>query len=93
MNYEVRIRPSAEKDLKGLPKAVQARVAVALRSLEGNPRPPGMVALKGEPTGNYRLRVGSFRIGYEVDDTAHVVWVWQIGDRRDFYEKAKRRRK
>ena len=93
MKYEVRSRPSADKDMKGLPEAVRVRVARALRSLGDNPRPPGIVPVKSAPPGNYRLRVGAYRIGYEVDDGARVVEVWQVGDRRDFYDNAKRRRK
>lgn len=91
MRYEVRIRPSAEKDIKGLPEATMVRVARALRALGEDPRPAGSLAVKGEPPGNCRVRVGSFRIGYEVVDETRTVWVWQVGNRRDFCKKAKRR--
>jgi mRNA-degrading endonuclease RelE of RelBE toxin-antitoxin system len=50
------------------------------------------VALKGAPTGNYRLRVGDHRMGYAVDDEARTVTVWLIAARKRFYQQMRRRR-
>lgn len=92
MSYEVGLTPAAERDLKRLPETAQHQIARQIRDLAIEPRPSGIVALKGDAPGTYRLRVGNYRIGYEVDDQLKTVRVWQIGDRKRFYERAKRRR-
>lgn len=92
MSYQVRMTPAAEKDLKGLPKAVRVQVAKQLRRLAEDPRPPGAAAVKNRLQGDYRVRVGNYRVGYEVDDKQQTVTVWQIGDRKRFYDRARRRR-
>lgn len=92
MSYQVRMTPAAEKDLKGLPKAVRVQVAKQLRRLAEDPRPPGAAPVKNRLQGDYRVRVGNYRVGYEVDDQQQTVTVWQIGDRKRFYDRARRRR-
>ena len=92
MSYQVRMTPAAEKDLKGLPKAVRVQVVNQLRKLAEDPRPSGAAPVKNRPQGHYRVRVGDYRVGYEVNDKQHTVTVWQIGDRKRFYDRAKRRR-
>jgi len=91
VSYGLELEERATKDLHALPDAAYHRVVAALKKLADNPRPAGLVAIKGRP-GDYRIRVGTYRIGYEVDDKARVVTVWEIGDRKRFYQQAKRRR-
>ena len=69
------------KDLTRLLRNVEARVAAMLRGLIEEPRPDGVKRLKGAES-IYRLRVGSFRILYEVEDGALLVLVIRIGDRK-----------
>jgi len=54
--------------------------------LEENARPSGCVKLAGEPD-LYRIRVGDYRIVYQVKDTALIVLVLSIGHRRDIYRR------
>lgn len=82
--YEVVVARRAVKALTSLPRAEQQRVRAAIDLLAENPRPPGCVALKGE-AGVYRVRVGDYRILYEVHDQRLVVQVIRIGHRRDVY--------
>ena len=91
MSYRVEVQLSAERDFDHLPAKAQGQVFRALAALEENPRPPGIVALKGKLKGRYRLRTGDFRISYSVEDKAKVVRVWQIGNRDKFYNQARRR--
>ncbi len=92
MSYAVVFIEAAEKDLDRLVPDMRRRVLVALSSLEENPRPSGIVAIKSAPPGHYRLRLQNIRVGYQVDDKTRTVTVWQIGDRKRFYDQAKRRR-
>jgi len=59
------------------------RADEAILKLAGNPRPSGVKKLSGLPL--YRIRVGTFRILYEINDAQHLVTVITIGHRRDVY--------
>lgn len=93
MSYRVLYRASAESDLKSVPEPVQAEIRTAVRSLADNPRPPG--AKKLVDMGNaYRIRIGQYRIGYQIaDGRLLVVTIVAIGDRKAIYPLLKRRLK
>jgi mRNA interferase RelE/StbE len=84
MNYTVRLKRSAEKELEDLPDHVHDRIVKRLLALEQNPRPRGVKKLKGRAE-EYRLRVGDYRILYVVDDAIQVVEVIAIRHRREVY--------
>jgi mRNA interferase RelE/StbE len=95
VSYQVSLRPSAVKGLDSLPGDVQRRVAARLRELAEDPRPHGHVALREQGLkGSFRIHVGrDYVVAYDIDDAQELVDVWQIGNRRSFYEKAKRRQR
>ena len=70
--------------MKKLPHGALARVAAALASLASEPRPHGVKKLSGEEN-LYRVRVGDYRIIYQVRDRELVVLVLKIGHRREIY--------
>ena len=80
-NYELRIKPSAVKELEALQTNDRRRVIGKIQSLAEEPRPAGSEKLSGHD--RYRLRQGSFRILYEVTDADSTVTVVKIGHRRD----------
>jgi mRNA interferase RelE/StbE len=82
--HRVEIARRAFKVLVDLPRREQQRIRAAIDLLADNPRPPGCVAMAGEPRA-YRVRVGAYRIVYEVFDDRLVVQVVRIGHRRDVY--------
>lgn len=82
--YELRLVRSARKELEALPDTVLVRVARQLDRLPATPRPPGCKKLRGA-TDLWRLRVGDYRIIYAIDDTARVIEVRAIRDRKDAY--------
>ena len=82
--YRVVVERSAEKDLKRLSVEIRARVATVLRSLATNPRPSGSRKLAGTKH-DWRVRVGDYRIIYEIADVIRVVRVQRIRHRRDVY--------
>ncbi|MGH7966644.1 MAG: type II toxin-antitoxin system RelE family toxin [Candidatus Binatia bacterium] len=86
MAYTVELSNRAKRDLASLSAELQTRIIKALRTLETNPRPSGIEKLKGENNA-YRLRVGDYRILYEVYDKVLLVLVVKIGHRREVYRK------
>jgi mRNA interferase RelE/StbE len=84
--YKVDLSNRAKRDLAALSVDLQTRIVKALRTLEVNPHPSGVEKLKGQDNA-YRLRVGDYRILYEVHDQILLVLVVKIGHRRDVYRK------
>jgi mRNA interferase RelE/StbE len=82
--YSVEIARRALKALTALPREEQQRVRAAIDLLADNPRPPGCTKLTGEDD-TYRVRVGVYRIVYEVLDDRLLVHVVRVGHRRDVY--------
>jgi len=92
VSYEVRFEKAAERDLDRLPPDVQRRIIPRIEALADDPRPPGAEALHGQLRGLTKLRVGRYRISYEIDDEQRLVTIIEIGHRRDIYRRLGRRR-
>ncbi|HEX7354730.1 MAG TPA: type II toxin-antitoxin system RelE/ParE family toxin [Mycobacteriales bacterium] len=84
--YRVEVARRALKSIAVLPRKDQQRVRAAIDLLADDPRPPGCVAMVGEPHA-YRVRTGDYRIVYEVFDDRLLVQVVRAGHRRDIYRK------
>jgi mRNA interferase RelE/StbE len=85
VSYRLAIKPSASRELERLDDQVLHRADEAILKLAENPRPHGAKKLSGVPL--YRIRVGTFRIVYEVNDAQHLVTIVTIGHRREVYRK------
>jgi mRNA interferase RelE/StbE len=80
MSYQLYIKPAAEREIDRLPRTLQRRIAAALSRVQTDPRGQGTVKLSGTKS-TYRVRVGDWRIIYEIDDSAKSClsqW-WRIG--------------
>jgi mRNA interferase RelE/StbE len=86
LRYLLRIAPRAERDLARLPEAVRSRIVARIRLLASDPRPHGTKKLSGEED-FYRVRVGDYRIVYEIQDKRLVVLVAKVGHRRAVYRR------
>ena len=84
--YNVEIARRAVKAIAQLQRAEQQRVRAAIDLLADEPRPPGCVALAGEES-VYRVRVGDYRIVYEVIDDRLVIHVVRVAHRREAYRR------
>jgi mRNA interferase RelE/StbE len=84
MPYTVLLRPAADRDRRSLPPDTRQRIAQALLSLEADPRPPGAVKLAGSRD-RWRIRVGGYRIIYQIDDSSSQVLILRIAHRREAY--------
>ena len=82
--YTVLILPSAQKQLSKLPNAIATRIEDKLLELEQDPRPPGCKKLRGRDA--WRIRIGDYRVIYEINDGRLIVTVITIGHRREVYE-------
>ena len=84
MSYRIEIKPQAEKALTRIPNPHRRRVAAAIDALARTPRPAGCAKLAGAEDA-YRIRVGDYRIVYEVHDRVLVVYIIRIAHRKDVY--------
>ena len=82
--YAVLILSSAQKQLSKLPNAIATRIEDKLLELEHDPRPPGCKKLKGRDA--WRIRIGDYRVIYEINDGRLIITVITIGHRREVYE-------
>jgi mRNA interferase RelE/StbE len=83
-SFKVTFKPSVEKDLRKLPKAVVSRLIERAESLAENPFPSASEKLTSTER-LYRLRVGDYRIVYEVNSEAGRITIYYIRHRREVY--------
>jgi len=83
--YEDIITSHAERELRRLDRSTKNRILPAALALADNPRPHGCLKVKAEER-LWRIRVGDWRVGYEIDDATQVVRIITIGHRREFYD-------
>lgn len=84
MPYAISYTSSAAKALRKIERATSRRLLQAIGRLSDDPRPPGCIQLKGGE-GELRIRVGNYRVIYEVKDEQLVVLVLHLGHRREIY--------
>ena len=82
--FDVFLERAAEKDLRRLSKDVHGRVVTAIAGLAREPRPAASKKLTGSKS-DWRLRVGDYRILYEIAETIRVVRVYRVRHRGDVY--------
>ena len=86
MAYRVEFTPRAERDFKALDGSIRGRIKRRIDALAENPYPPGIKKIEGEGE-LYRLRVGDYRILYQVKGKILLVLIVGIGHRRDVYRR------
>lgn len=84
--YELKLKPSVARDLRGLPQADVRRVLDRIAALRETPRPSGCRKLAVIEL--YRVRQGDFRILYTVSDDPPTVAIVKVGHRRDVYRES-----
>lgn len=82
--YLIVILPSAEKQIKKLPTIINSKIITAISNLAKDPRPAGCKKLKGIIA--YRIRIGNYRVIYEIHDDRLAVIVIAAGNRKDIYK-------
>jgi mRNA interferase RelE/StbE len=83
VSYSLQIKASALKEIRALPKEDRQRVVTAIDALAD--RPHQGTQLKGDALGLRRIRVGHYRVIYEVQAAILVILVLRVGHRKDVY--------
>ena len=86
MTYTVIIPKVVQKQLDALPEDIYERVIEKLQQLAEDPCPSGVVKLKGTDN-EYRIRIGDYRVLYEINDEELIILLLQCKHRRDAYRK------
>jgi len=84
MAYAIEFKPAAFRQLEKLPREVQERIAVKIETLRNDPFPAGCKKLFGLPD-LWRVRVGDYRVIYQVRRGMLLILVLTVGHRRDVY--------
>jgi mRNA interferase RelE/StbE len=83
MKYQIILPKSVQKELDHLPDEIANRILARLAGLEANPRPADVKKLKGRDA--WRIRVGDYRVIYEIQDRILKIIVIHAGHRREIY--------
>ncbi|MGB4777197.1 type II toxin-antitoxin system RelE family toxin [Microbacterium sp.] len=86
MSYRVEFTTAAARQVRKLPRPARDRVLAAIEGLQYEPRPQGAKKLVGEQTA-WRIRIGDYRVIYDVFDTELIVTVVRAGHRREIYDR------
>jgi mRNA interferase RelE/StbE len=84
VSFTLQFKPAALRQMAKLPRDLQKRIALRVESLRELPFPPGCKKFHGEPY-TWRIRVGDYRVIYQVQAGALLVLVVMIGHRREIY--------
>ena len=83
MSYALGILPRAQRELGALPTENYQRLREAIFALADEPRPQSSRKLTGRK--GWRLRIGDYRMLYDIDDTKQTITIVHVGHRRDVY--------
>lgn len=83
--FTIEFKKTAAKELAALERIDQARIAAAIKVLTEDPYPRGSKKLKGANA--WRIRIGDFRVIYEIYENQLVVWIIRVAKRSEVYSK------
>lgn len=83
-HYNINFNKKARKKLDSMSDVIVMPILIAIENLAENPKPKGYKKLKGRS--GYRIRVGNYRIIYEIFDEIVLIDVIDLGHRKDIYE-------
>lgn len=84
MSYQIEVKKSAAKALKKIPKADRKRIVDKIDSFAESPPSPDTTKMKGDNP-FHKVRVGDYRIVYEIQEDVLLILVVKIGHRKDIY--------
>ncbi len=81
--YKIEVKKSAEKELRKIPKKELIKIIDQIGSLADNPHPPGSKKLTNQE--KYRIRIGNYRVLYNVEDEILTIFIIKVGHRKEIY--------
>jgi len=81
--YRIEVKKSAEKELRKIPKKELIKLISQIGSLADSPHPPGSKKLTNQE--KYRIRIGNYRVLYNVEDEILTIFVIKVGHRKEIY--------
>lgn len=85
-SYQIEWRKSTKRDLKSIPAPQVERIINAVSALAENPRPSGCTKLSGSDFA-YRIRIGDYRVIYEIFDNRLFIEIVKAAHRKDIYRQ------
>ena len=82
--YKIEWRRSAIKELEKLPRPIISKIVSAVDNLSSNPYPEGVRKLVGSEN-SYRIRIGDYRVLYNIIKNKLIVEIVRVGHRKDIY--------
>lgn len=83
--YKIKYDKRFIKELEKIPSNIREKLKLAIEGLKDTPRPSGCIKLTGYKN-LYRIRVGDYRVGYEIHDQLVVIVLVTVAHRRDIYK-------
>lgn len=83
MAYRLKLHRDAEKFLDSLPKQERERIRSRMDGLLQDPRPSGCIKLTAMGQNSWRIRVGDFRVLYQILEQELLIWVFEIARRNE----------
>lgn len=84
VKYKIEFKKSAVKELNEFDSKVIKRIISKIKTLASNPRPEGCIKLTSEE--RYRIRIGNYRILYEIIDDLLIIYLVKVAHRKDAYK-------
>ncbi len=85
--YEIQWHRAARREMRRLPLRDQRRIAMHVEGLASDPQPPGCRRMTG-PHVAWRIRVGRYRVVYQIQGNAAIVFIVRVAKRGDVYRQA-----
>jgi mRNA interferase RelE/StbE len=83
--YQIEWKRSAIKELEKLPRPMISKIVSAVGNLSSNPYPQGVRKLVGSED-TYRIRIGDYRVLYNIIDNRLIIEIIRVGHRKDVYK-------
>ena len=84
--YKIALEKRAAKSLSSLPVSICRKVTLSLEQLSNNPKSKGSKKLSGAFKNYWRIRIGDYRVVYEIDDKEMIVRVYRVMHRKEVYK-------
>lgn len=86
-SFQVRFADNVEKDFRKIPKKDVRKIEARIEALATDPNPPGSVKLVGRRD-LHRIRVGNYRVIYQIQDEVLIILIVEVGHRKDIYRSS-----